>query len=286
MIKPLVKWAGGKRQILHHLLNHLPNSWQHFYEPFIGGGALFIALGNQGRINEATISDANTELVNLYRVVQTQPEDLIQALSRPEFENNREKYLELRETFNRKRESLDPIDKAALFLYLNRHGYNGLWRMNRKGDFNVPFGKYKSPRFPTRELILGFSKLLKNVTILEADFAHAVGKARTGDFVYFDPPYFPVSSTSHFTAYHGKEFLFEDQVRLSRLCRNLTERGVAVMISNSCSSEIRDLYRGFHIELITAGRSINCRGDRRTGIPEMIITNYFSEGKSTPFVSN
>ncbi len=274
MIKPLVKWAGGKRQILTHLLEHLPNSWHSYYEPFIGGGALFIALCNQGRITGATISDVNPELMNLYRVVQQQPEELYHALCHPDFENNKETYFELRNKFNRERDSLDFVEKAALFLYLNRHGYNGLWRMNSRGDFNVPFGRYKSPKFPSHELIQGFSQLLKYVTVLKGDFANAVETARKGDFVYLDPPYFPISTTSHFTAYHANKFPFEEQVRLSRLCRNLSDKGVSVMISNSRSPQIFELYHGFHIESIISARSINCRGDRRNGIPELLITNY------------
>jgi DNA adenine methylase len=275
VIKPVVKWAGGKRQILAHLIERLPVSWDHYYEPFIGGGALLIALNNQGRIDKATLSDANPELVNLYHVIQKWPDDLIGTLKDQEFKNNREQYLELRSIFNDIRgDSSRTVERAALFLYLNRHGYNGLWRVNRKGEFNVPFGRYQSPSFPSPELIHGFSRLLERVNIEEGDFSNTVKTAREGDFVYFDPPYFPISPTSRFTAYHAKEFSFEDQVRLSEVFRNLADRGVSVMMSNSWTPVIRELYGEFHCEMIEAARAINSRGDRRTGIPEMIITGY------------
>jgi DNA adenine methylase len=275
VIKPIVKWAGGKRQILAHLINRLPNSWQHYYEPFIGGGALLTALNNLGMLGRATISDANPELVNLYRIIQECPDDLIGILKDQEFKNTREQYLRLRSIFNHIRgDSSRKMERAALFLYLNRHGYNGLWRVNRKGEFNVPFGKYHSPSFPSSELIIGFSRLLERVNIREGDFANTVKTAREGDFVYFDPPYFPISLTSRFTAYHAKEFSFEDQVRLSKVFMSLADRGVSVMVSNSWTPEIRELYDGFHCEMIEAARVINSRGDRRTGIPEMIITGY------------
>jgi DNA adenine methylase len=283
VIKPIVKWAGGKRQILAHLIDRLPISWEHYYEPFIGGGALFIALSNMGMIKKATISDANPELVNLYHVIQKRPNELVGALKHPELKNTREKYIELRNTFNRKRgDPTDAVERAALFLYLNRHGYNGLWRVNRNGEFNVPFGRYQSPRLPSPGLILGFSRLLESVTIQEGDFARTMENAREGDFVYCDPPYFPISSTSRFTAYHAKEFSFEDQVRLSRVCRSLTRRNVSLMISNSWAPQICQLYQGFHNEMITALRAINSRGDRRTGVPEMIITNYLPDRDANP----
>jgi DNA adenine methylase len=280
VIKPVVKWAGGKRQILAHLRDHLPKSWGHYYEPFMGGGALLVALYNQGRITRATISDANPDLVSLYRVIQKQPDDLIRALKKPEFENTREKYLELRKRFNYKRDVSDRVERAALFLYLNRHGYNGLWRVNRKGEFNVPFGRYQSPQLPASDTILGFSRLLECVKIQEGDFANTIKKARKGDFVYFDPPYFPLSSTSHFTSYHAGKFTWDDQVRLAEVCKNLTICGVTVMVSNSRTPEISNLYQGFFYKIIEAARAINSRGDCRTGIQEMIITNYVPENQN------
>lgn len=275
MIKPVIKWAGGKRQILAYLIDHLPRTWEHYYEPFIGGGALLIALYNQEMVKRATISDANPELVNLYRIIQKRPYDLIQALENSGFKNTREQYLWLRSTFNHIRgDPSDAVKRAALFLYLNRHGYNGLWRVNRKGEFNVPFGRYHSPALPSPELIIGFSRMLEHVNIREGDFTNIMRKAREGDFVYCDPPYFPISPTSRFTAYHTTEFSLKDQVRLSKICRILTNRKVSVMVSNSWAPEICELYRGFHCKIIEASRTINSRGDRRTGIPEMIITNY------------
>jgi DNA adenine methylase len=275
-----VKWAGGKRQILNQLICRLPSQWEHYYEPFVGGGALLIALWSSGRVEEATISDANFELVNLYQVIRDQPDNLLQAMNNPFFENTRERYLELRHLYNQMRGNpASIVERAVLLLYLNRHGYNGLWRVNRKGEFNVPFGKYRSPSLPSEDLILAFSRMLKKVDIRECDFAETAKKAKKGDFVYCDPPYHPLSRTSRFTAYHSKGFSYLDQVRLSEVGRALKKRGVSVMISNSRTPEICHLYRDFHQEVIQASRSINSRGDRRSGIPEVIFTSYKPDNK-------
>lgn len=275
MLKPVVKWAGGKRQILPHLSKHLPDQWDHYYEPFVGGGALLIHLYNHNLLNHATISDTNGELVDLYRVIRDNPEELIHALNDPILCNTRKDYLELRQRFNRlKRYRRYSIEKAVLFLYLNRHGYNGLWRVNRRGEFNVPFGRYRSPALPSPEHIGAFSLMLKEVVIRKGDFASATKKAKAGDFVYFDPPYQPVSGTANFTSYVAGGFTYNEQVRLARICTELRNRGVAVMVSNSFTPEILSLYQGFTINRVIAHRAINSKPDARSGITELIITSY------------
>ncbi len=278
VLRPVVKWAGGKRQILPYLVCALPPRWIRYYEPFIGGGALLIELFTRHQLRNATIADLNPELVNLYCILRDRPEDLIQALEQDGYENNREAYEKARDTFNRIRGvSNCALDRAVLLVYLNRHGYNGLWRVNRKGEFNVPFGRYKKPRLPSAELIRAFSSLLSGITICHADFESAVVGATSGDLVYFDPPYHPVSPTASFTAYGAGGFSYHDQERLARISRDLASRGVAVIVSNSDTPEIRDLYSGFALQSVPANRSINSRGDRRTGAVELILTAGFGD---------
>jgi len=275
MVKPLLKWAGGKRQLLGQLISRLPPKWNTYYEPFVGGGALLCELYNLGLLRRAVISDLNRELINFYRVVQSSPDKLADALCDDRFKNDRASYLAIRDRFNAIRSSPGrDIERAALFCYLNRHCYNGLWRVNQSGEFNVPFGRYKKPSMPTADQIAGFSRMLANVEIMDVDFAEAVKGARAFDFVYFDPPYQPVSKTSYFTGYTAGGFDAKDQARLAELCRRLRERGVYVMVSNSNMPEIRRLYEGFEIEVVGANRSINSRASRRKGTAEVIMTSY------------
>lgn len=274
-IRPLVKWAGGKTQLLPELMKRIPISWRTYYEPFVGSGALLIELYNRGKLSSAVISDLNEELINLYRVVKMKPEELIEALNNANFQNDKECYYNIRDRFNEIIGKLEhSVERAALFLYLNRHCYNGLWRVNKKGKFNVPFGKYNKPSMPPAEAIIRFSKLLERVEILNADFEVAVKMAGEGDFVYFDPPYQPVSKTARFTDYTSQGFDYSEQKRLARVARKLSNKGAFVMISNSNTDEILELYDGFKINVVRANRFINCRGDRRKGATELIITNY------------
>ncbi len=275
MVKPLLKWAGGKRQLLGQLISRLPPEWNTYYEPFVGGGALLCELYNLGLLRRAVISDLNKELINFYQVVQSSPDKLADALCDDRFKNDRASYLAIRDRFNAIRSSPGrDIERAALFCYLNRHCYNGLWRVNQSGEFNVPFGRYKKPSMPTADQIAGFSRMLQNVEIMDVDFAEAVKSARAGDFVYFDPPYQPVSKTAYFTSYTADGFDTEEQARLAELCKRLRERGVYVMVSNSNMPEIRGLYEGFEIEVVGANRSINSRASRRKGTAEVIMTSY------------
>ena len=227
---PFIKWAGGKRQLLAELKSRLPPCWNNYYEPFVGGGALLVSLENEGTLSRAVISDLNSELINLYRVVQDTPGALIAALSDDAFRNDEESYKFLKEKFN----SLigDPeneIERAALLIYLNKHGFNGLWRVNRKGKYNVPFGSHRKRSIPSDISILKFSAMLEKVTILNEDFEKAVKRARKGDFIYFDPPYQPLSKTASFTDYNSRGFRFGDQERLARLFRRLSKRGIHLM---------------------------------------------------------
>ena len=163
---------------------------------------------------------------------------------------------------------------AALLVYLNKHSYNGLWRVNRKGHYNVPFGKYTRLSLPSHQSLLKFSRMLQGITLMHADFGHIVRTAKRGDFVYFDPPYHPLSKTASFTDYTTGGFAFTDQERLARVFHRLSDRGVRLMLSNSSTPEIEELYDGYTIHTVNAKRFINCKGERRGGAFELIITNY------------
>lgn len=272
---PFIKWAGGKRQLLAELGQRLPVEWNTYYEPFVGGGALLVHLENSGRLSRAVISDLNSELINLYRVVQDTPGLLVTALANEEFRNDEDCYRMMKERFNGMIGGPShALERAALLIYLNKHGFNGLWRVNRKGKFNVPFGRYRKLSLPSETSLLKFSAMLERVKIYNRDFAAAVTTAKKGDFIYFDPPYQPLSKTASFTDYNARGFPFEEQERLARLFRRLTKKGVQVMLSNSKVPEIEELYKNYSVEIVDAKRFINCNGERRKGIQEIIVTNY------------
>jgi DNA adenine methylase len=275
VIAPLLKWAGGKRQLRSELTRRLPDRWGTYFEPFIGGGALLVELANLNLLGRAVIGDLNPELVNLYRVVKRDPEGFTRVLSDEKFRNDEESFRQLKAEFNaligtKKR----PVERAALLVYLNKHSYNGLWRVNRKGHYNVPFGKYDRLSLPSHQSLLKFSRMLEGVTLLHADFELIVRTAKRGDFVYFDPPYHPLSKTACFTDYTTGGFSFEDQKRLAGVYRRLSDRGVWLMLSNSSTPAIEELYSGFSIHTVPAKRFINCNGRKRSGATEIIVTNY------------
>jgi DNA adenine methylase len=272
---PFIKWAGGKRQLLAELDRRIPSCWETYYEPFIGGGALLVHLENKGVLTKGVISDLNSELINLYRVVQDTPGALITALANEEFQNDEDSYKKMKERFNTSiGDPARAIERAALLIYLNKHGFNGLWRVNRKGKFNVPFGSYKKRSIPSDTSILKFSAMLEKVKIVNKDFATAVRTAKKGDFIYFDPPYQPLSKTASFTDYNSRGFGFPEQERLARLFQRLSRKGIQIMLSNSKVPEIEELYGNFTIETVDAKRFINCNGERRNGVQEIIVTNY------------
>ena len=275
MISPLIKWAGGKRQLLDALNHRLPDEWNTYYEPFVGGGALLVNLQNQEKITHAVIADLNRELINLYRIVKSAPEQLIDELSDEKFENTDHAFRLLKDEFNELAGGNgNRVKRAALLIYLNKHGYNGLWRVNRQGKFNVPFGRYPKRNLPHASSIIQFSRMLTNVSIMNVDFETTAKTAKYGDLIYFDPPYHPASKTAKFTDYNSHGFSFTDQERLARLVKRLSDKGVQVILSNSKVPEIEDLYQDFTMVTVPAKRSINCKGKLRAGTFEIIITNY------------
>ena len=271
-VSPIVKWAGGKRQLLPYLMNLLPPKFDRYFEPFVGGGALLTELYNKGLLKKGIISDTNKDLINLYKIVKTEPESLIYELDRLNPENTAKFYYNSRKEFNKT--FRQTARKGALFLYLNRYGFNGIWRVNFKGCFNVPFGRHTNPNIPSIEKIMEFNKMLKKVTLLNKSFEYATVKAKRGDFVYFDPPYLPISKTACFTDYTSQGFTIEDQVRLAENFKKLNMKGVRIMLSNSDVAEIEELYKGFNLQHVTVNRTINSNTNKRTGFKEVIITNY------------
>ncbi len=265
--RPFVKWAGGKRQIVNELIRRIPKNFKTYFEPFVGGGALLFELMPQ----KAVIGDTNEELINAYMVIRDDVENLIEDLKT--HINDKSYYYHIRSI---NPEHLDPVKRASRFIYLNRTCYNGLWRVNSKGEFNVPFGKYKNPKICDEENLRAVSQYLNraDIEILCADYRKILETAKKGDFIYLDPPYAPVSKTANFTSYTENRFSTKDQEELSEIFRELDRKGCFVMLSNSDTDFIKSLYKGYVLEKVTANRHINCVASKRTNHVEVIIRNF------------
>ncbi len=266
---PIVKWVGGKRQLMFELLKNMPENYNRYFEPFIGGGALFFELQPQN----GYISDMNEELINLYTVVRDNVYTLIDDLNKHEV--SKEYFLKIRnldrtEKYNK----LSDIQKASRFIYLNRTCFNGLYRVNSQGQFNVPFGNYKNPKIVDAENLINCSKLLKNTEICCADFSGILNKVQKGDFVYFDPPYVPLNETSSFTSYTKDGFDIDMQFKLRDVCDELDNKGVMFMLSNSDTKLVNELYSNYEIKKVFASRAINANGNGRGKITEVLVRNY------------
>jgi DNA adenine methylase len=268
---PIVKWAGGKSKLLDALVSRMPARFGSYFEPFLGGGAMFFRLA-PGR---AVLADWNEDLMNLYRCVAWKVEDVIQRLEAHREEHDKDYYYAVRERWNAGEKTQSAVERAAAFLYLNKTCYNGLFRVNQKGHFNVPMGRYDEPRICDPAQLRGASRLLRRAELHTGHFADQVADAVAGDFVYFDPPYDPVSRTASFTSYTAGSFGPDAQRELAAVVRALTRRGVHVMVSNSDTPFIRQLYRGLDIEQVAASRAINSRADARGTVNELIITNGY-----------
>lgn len=264
---PFLKWAGGKGQLLSQFAPFFPDlsDIECYYEPFLGGGAVFFHL----QPPRSHLSDSNAELMEVYTVVQTQVEELIQALKA--HQNEPHYYYRIR-TLNPR--LLSPVERASRFIFLNKTCYNGLYRVNRKGQFNVPFGRYRNPKICDAEGLRAASMALQGARLEVADFEEALSDAGASDFVYLDPPYHPLSETSSFTGYTAEGFDEAEQKRLARVYQELDRRGCLVMLSNSDTPLIRQLYRGFRISELQANRAINSQGGGRGPITELLIVNY------------
>jgi DNA adenine methylase len=272
--RPFLKWAGGKSQLLAQYSELFPKTYRNYYEPFLGGGAVFFNL----RPKRSFLSDINLEIINVYRCIRDQVEGIITQLHHHYLHHDESYYYDVRSRVEETAEWFwtgNNVERAARILYLNKTCFNGLYRENSKGHFNVPIGRYKNPSIYDPDLLRACAKQLKTARIEPVGFEDVLRRARSSnDFVYFDPPYHPLNQTSSFTSYTRYSFNEADQIRLRDTFERLRDRGVHVMLSNSDCEFIRDLYSGFNIHTIYASRNINSQGSKRGKITEVLVTSY------------
>lgn len=298
--KPFLKWAGGKSQLIEQILQYLPNeltrgSIQRYVEPFIGGGALYFHIAQVYNVEEYFISDVNEELIIAYKSIQKDVDSLIALLREMEqkyhhltLNRQKEYFYTIRYELNEKRPSINFseydkswIERTAQIIFLNRTCFNGLFRVNSKGEFNVPFGKYKKPLICFEDNLRAVSELLRKAKIHLGDFTECERFVTSDTFVYLDPPYRPISKTASFTSYSKFDFDDASQLRLASFFRLLDKKGAKLMLSNSDPKNenpydyfFDNTYQNFHIEQVRANRMINCNGDKRGAINELLIMNY------------
>ncbi|HEX9621868.1 MAG TPA: DNA adenine methylase [Polyangiaceae bacterium] len=266
--RPVLKWAGGKRRLAPRIAACLPERIRTYYEPFVGGGAVFFALAAERRFERAVISDRNRDLVEVYRALQSNVDSLIDELTRYTERHSETEYYRVRELRPRSR-----VARAARVIYLNKTGYNGLYRVNRDGRFNVPMGRYANPTICDEARLRAAARALSGVEILTEDFENVCRKAAAGDAVYFDPPYLPVSRTSSFAAYDAYPFDLDEHRRLARVFSELARRGVRAVLSNSFTPDTETLYAHFSPEVIGVPRPINSVASRRGSVAELLVVN-------------
>lgn len=261
--KPIMKWAGGKTQMLKDIMPKVPKTYGRYIEPFIGGGALFFALNP----NEAVIADSNPELINMYKEVANHTKKVLSYLKK--YKNTREDFYEVR---GLDWKNLSKSEAAARTLYLNKTCFNGLYRVNKKGQFNVPYGKYKAPNYCDEEALYAAAEVLKRTEIVCGDYLTVLEKyARPGDFVFLDPPYLPISEYADFKRYTKEQFYEEDHVELAKEVFRLQELGCTVVLTNSNHPLVHELYAPFNIEVVQTKRYISCNGSKRKG-EDVIVT--------------
>jgi len=272
LVQPFVKWVGGKRQLLNEIEKYIPKSITKYYEPFVGGGA--VLLHTQPK--NAIINDYNEELINLYNIIKYYPNELIDDLKN--HKNNEDYFYKIRALDRQKLEynKLTNIQKASRIIFLNKTCYNGLFRVNSSGEFNSPFGRYKKPNIVNDITVRAVSNyLLKNdIKILNMDYEKSLSNIIKGSFVYFDPPYDPISESSNFTGYTKRGFDKTEQERLKFVCDKLNKKGVKFLLSNSSTDFIKELYKDYQIIFIKSKRAINSKGNGRGEIDEVLIKNY------------
>ena len=275
MAKPFLKWAGGKRKLVPFLLELAPKNIRTYYEPFFGGGALFWALEEKKRFRNALINDFNSDLINTYNQVKFEFRNLLVKLRELNSQVNKETY---ETVFYQERaknpKDLDAASQAARFIILNKLCFNGLYRVNKKGQFNVPFGKYKNVDFIQEELLKSCSIALEKAIILNCDFETSVEASTDGDFVMFDPPYLPLNTTSNFVNYTTDGFGINDHKRLAHTVTKLTERGVKVIVCNSDTPLTKEIFSNFKFNEVKMARAINSNPEKRGKVSELVITNF------------
>ena len=272
LIAPVVKWVGGKRQILDKIQKHIPKHISTYYEPFVGGGAVLFAL----QPKKAIVNDINGELINLYKVIKDNVVELIEDLEK--YKNEESYFYEVREYDRDKAKYalLTPVERASRLLFLNKTCFNGLFRVNKAGEFNAPFGNYKNPNIVNAPTLKAVNKYFNevNITFYNNDYSEVIKGARKGAFVYFDPPYDPTSDTSSFTGYSKGGFDKDAQLKLKSNCDRLNEKGIKFLLSNSATEFIFDLYKNYEIEIIQAKRAINSDPGKRGEINEVLVKNF------------
>jgi len=269
---PVLKWAGGKRRLLAQYEPYFPEEFRRYFEPFFGGGAVFFWLFSRGMLDDTPVflNDVNPELVNFYSVLRDDCESLIEKLEEHAKRHGKDYYYNTRA---KKQRQMKPVNRAARLMYLNRTCFNGLYRVNSKGEFNVPMGRYKNPLICDPAGLRAASAALQHGTFSRGCFEAAVSGAQAGDLVYFDPPYVPLNTTSSFTSYTRENFTLDDQKRLAETFRELAARGVKVSLSNSDTPIVRELYKGFEQHVIMAPRAINSKADRRQKVSELLVVS-------------
>ncbi|MFN4895539.1 MAG: DNA adenine methylase [Pseudomonadota bacterium] len=270
--RPFIKWAGGKAQLLDQLQKRLPGTFKRYWEPFLGGGAFFFSLAP----NSAVLSDINEELVLTYIAVRDNVEELISELRQHRYE---EQYFYSVRDWDKRPDFKDmsAVERAGRFIFLNKTGFNGLYRVNSKGQFNVPFGRYSNPTIVDTDNLRRCSECLRNVDIRLSSYLAIENEVQEGDLVYFDPPYVPLSTTSSFTSYTKDGFGFDDQIALRDLIQRLANKGAFILLSNSASPFVEALYEGFTIERVSATRAINSKAERRGAVDELIISSKYKK---------
>jgi len=266
---PFLKWAGGKRQLLSQIDLYIPKSFNKYIEPFVGGGALFFYLLPKNAI----LNDINQDLINTYRVIKENVSELITSLKK---HKNEEEYFYKIRSVDRNLDEFktwSDVEKASRIIYLNRCCYNGLYRVNSKGYFNAPFGKYKNPKICNEENLKLVHKVLKDVKLMNTSFELCLNYAKKDDFIYFDPPYVPISESANFTSYTKSSFKKKDQIKLFNVFKELDQKGCKLLLSNSYNEFILKLYKNYQINIVYAKRAINSNPDKRGEIKEILIIN-------------
>jgi DNA adenine methylase len=270
-----IKWAGGKSQLLQQFRELFPPSFENYYEPFVGSGAVFFYIKSNLKPKHVILSDINEELINCYTVVRDSVSALVQSLSSHKKNHSKEYFYSIRSLATGK---LDNVERAARLIYLNKTCFNGLYRVNSKGEFNVPFGDYTNPSIFNEQTLYEASRLLQGVELRVQEFDRITDYAKENDFIYFDPPYFPISRTSNFTGYTKGDFLLEEQRKLAQVFKTLDARGCYVMLSNSDHPLLKELYKDYenNTTIVKAKRMINSVGSKRGEINEIVVRNYSS----------
>ena len=272
LLSPILKWVGGKRQLLSEIIPLIDESCDNYVEPFIGGGAVLFRL----QPKKAIINDYNTELINVYRTVRDDLDGLVALLKEHEKYNSSDYYYEVR-ALDRTPDfdKMSNLEKAARIIYLNKTWYNGLYRVNSLGQFNSPYGRYKNPNIVNEVVLRAISKYLNRneISIRSGDYKDVLNDIEKNSFVYLDPPYMPISSSSSFTGYTEGGFGYDKQVELKEECDKLNSKGVHFLQSNSDCEEIRELYKDYRIKVVKAKRAINSDAKKRGQINEVLIYN-------------